>query len=136
MLNLRQTLFATSFALAASILGANAQAGAVTEYSSDWKPGFSRTDRTGVNQYERTVYVEHDTGYKTGNTRVTRTIQLSGYKPGAELSENGYELQVIEFDPSQVETAGESMDNRPLVSTTAKPGYFLDDSDHKYHLVK
>ncbi|WP_417820219.1 hypothetical protein [Terasakiella sp.] len=135
MLNLRQSVLATSFAFGVALIAGAAQAGTITEYSQTWKPGFYNTD-SGPAAYERTVHVDYDTSYKTGSARITRTIQLNSYQEGAELTENGYELVVTEFDPSQVETAAGQMDDRPLISNIAKPNYFLDDSDNKYHLVK
>lgn len=135
MLALHKTLLTASIALGAALITTSASAGMITEYSDTWKPGFSNID-SGPAQYARTVHTDMDTSYKTGSTRVTRTIQLNSYEPGAVLTENGYEKVIIEFDPSQMETASEGKMDHPMTSRTWKPNYFLDDSDHQYHLVK
>jgi len=135
MLQLRKTLLTTSIALGAALIATSASAGMITEYSDTWKPGFSNID-SGPAPYARTVHTDKDTSYKTGSTRVTRTIQLNTSEPGAVPTENGFEKVMVEFDPSQMETASEDNMDRPLTSRTAKPNYFFDDSDYKYHLVK
>lgn len=127
--------FASAVIVGSLAFSASAFAGSLTETSSNWKMGFSFDDST--HEYTRTRHVDYDTGYKSGGTRITRTLISDFYVLGSELSENGYELIKVEFDPSQLATAASgNEDMRPKVIDMWKPNYSLDDSDHRYHLNK
>ncbi len=106
MFTLNKNLTLSAAIVGAFALSTSAFAGSVTEYSDSWKPGFSYQD--GANHYERVIHVDRDTGYKSGSTRVTRTIISRDYFPGAEATEQGYERADVVFDPSQVVTASGS----------------------------
>jgi len=135
MLNISKKSLATALVVGSIALTGSAFAGSVTESSNTWKAGFSADD--GPYQYTRTIHVDADTGYKSGSAYVVRTTNSDFYVAGSTLDENGYEVTVVDFDPSQLETASDGQgDMRPESLGHAAPNYYLDDSDDRYHLVK
>jgi len=127
----------TTFALTAALIAgvsASAFAGTITETSATWKAGFSLDDSTHT--YSRTVNVDHDTSYKSGSARVVKSTISSTKVPGSFLTENGYELVQVVFDPSQIATASNDQnDAQPAVLDHWQAGYSLDD-DGRYYLNK
>jgi len=134
MFNIHKNKLTLALVAGAMALSTSAIAGTITETSVTPKAGFSYNDGSG--QYERTMHVDEDTGYKSGSPRVIKSTLSNFHSPGAMKHELGWEKQEVTFDPSNLATASEGKDDmRPKSLPHAAPNYFLDDSDYRYHLA-